>query len=326
MRAVVCSELGSIDDLVVGDQPDPVPGDADVLVDVKGAGLNFPDLLLVQGLYQHRPELPFVPGGEGAGVVAGAGGGVSGFATGDEVIFVSLTGAFAERAVAAATHVFPKPAGMPFDQAAALAFTYGTSYHALKQRAELEPGETLAVLGAAGGVGSAAVQLGKAMGATVIACASTDEKLEFARSLGADETVNYTTADLRSALKDLTSGRGVDVVYDPVGGSVTEPALRSTAWGGRYLVIGFAAGEIPSIPLNLPLLKGYSVVGVFWGTWLQRDPASARRNMEELTAMYAEGRIAPRVTDVFALDEHRDAFRAMLERRATGKVVLRIRD
>ncbi len=322
----MCRELGSLDGLAVADRPDPVPGDADVVVDVTAAGLNFPDLLLVQGLYQHRPELPFVPGGEGSGVVAGTGAHVDGVAPGDEVIFVSLTGAFAERAVAAATHVFPKPADMPFDVAAAFAFTYGTSYHALKQRAELEPGETLAVLGASGGVGSAAVELGKAMGATVIACASTDEKLAFARSLGADETVNYSTRELRAALKDLTGGRGVDVVYDPVGGSVTEPALRSTAWAGRYLVIGFAAGEIPKIPLNLPLLKGYSVVGVFWGTWLQREPATARRNMEELTAMYTEGRIAPRVTDIFALEDHREAFRAMQERRATGKVVVQIRD
>ncbi|MFQ5554260.1 MAG: NADPH:quinone oxidoreductase family protein [Acidimicrobiia bacterium] len=324
MRAVVCTEIGPPDRLVVQAHPEPSPGPGQVLVDVAAASVNFPDLLLVQGLYQHSEAPPFVPGGEGAGSVAAVGEGVTDVAVGDEVMFVALSGAFAERAVADAGWVFPKPQGMPVEQAAAFSFTYGTSFHALVQRAELKPGETMLVLGAAGGVGSSAVQIGKVLGARVIAAASTGEKLEFARTLGADEVINYGTEDLRARMKDLTGGKGADVVYDPVGGDLTEQALRSTGWGGRYLVIGFAAGAIPKIPLNLPLLKGYAVVGVFWGGWMRRDSSGAHRNAAELARLYAEGKLAPRLMDVFDLDQQRQAFAAMSGRSVMGKVVLRI--
>ena len=322
MRAVVCTAIGAADTLEVLDVPEPAVGKDDVLIDVKNAGINFPDLLIVQGMYQTSVDPPFVPGAEGAGVVIGVGDDVRGLARGDEVIFTTLSGAFAERAAVPAASVTPKPVTMPFEQAAAFAFTFGTSLYALRERGDLQQGETTLVLGAAGGVGSAAVQIAKALGSRVIAAASTAEKVAFATSIGADETINYTNEDLRTRIKDLTDGAGVDVVYDPVGGPYTEPALRSTGWGGRYLVIGFAAGEIPRIPLNLPLLKGFSVVGVFWGSWLRHDPAGARRNMDELAEMFESGLITPQVMEVFGLDCQRDAFRLVMDRHVRGKVVL----
>jgi len=324
MRAIVCSSLGPPEDLEVADYPVPVPAHREVLVEVAAAGVNFPDLLIVQGLYQFDAEPPFVPGSEGAGTVVAVGDGVSAVAVGDEVLFTTVTGAFAERAVAPEATLMAKPGGMTWEEAAAFRFAFGTSYHALKQRGRLAEGETLLVLGAAGGVGSAAVQLGKAMGATVIAAASSPEKLAYARSLGADHVVDYSAEDLRSAVKDLTAGRGADVVYDPVGGDYSEQALRATAWEGRYLVVGFAAGGIPRIPLNLPLLKGCAVVGVFWGTWMRRRPDEVAENVAELTALYEQGRIAPQVMEVFALEDHREAFALLSERRVLGKVVLAV--
>jgi NADPH2:quinone reductase len=324
MRAVVCSELGPAESLELVEIPDPVPGPGEVVLDVRAAALNFPDTLVIEGKYQMQPELPFIPGGEAAGVVAAAGEGVTGYPIGSPVISMGLVGAFAEKWKVPAQALMPKPEQLSFEEAAAFGLTYGTSYYALKQRADLQPGETLLVLGAAGGVGSSAVEIGKAMGARVIAAASTDEKLEFATAMGADAGINYSTDDLRARIKEITGGAGVDVVYDPVGGDMSEPALRSTAWNGRFLVIGFAAGPIPQIPLNLMLLKGVSVVGVFWGSWSTRDPMASMQNFGELFSMVAEGRLHPRVTDVYPLEDFESAFGALTGRRARGKVVLRV--
>jgi NADPH2:quinone reductase len=326
MRAVMCTELGPADRLQLIDQPDPEPGPGEVIVDVRAAALNFPDTLIIQGRYQFQPELPFTPGGEAAGVVAAIGEGVDGVGVGDRVVAMAVSGAFAERWAVPAATLMPVPEQLSFVEAAAFGLTYGTSYYALKQRGQLQAGETLLVLGAAGGVGSSAVEIGKAMGARVVAAASTDEKLGFTLAMGADDTVNYSEEDLRSRIRELTDGRGVDVVYDPVGGELSELALRSTAWNGRFLVIGFASGTIPSIPLNLALLKGVSIVGVFWGRWAEKDPAASRRNFEELFAMVAEGRLRPRVTDVYPLEQYEAAFDALTGRRARGKVVLTMND
>ena len=324
MKAVICRTLGPLDTLDVGEHPEPDLGAGSVMVDVKMASINFPDLLVVQDLYQFRAKPPFVPGAEGAGVVSALGDDVDSVGVGDEVIFMGVAGAFAEKAAVPASSTMPKPPGMTWEHAAAFRFTFGTSYYALKQRGRLVPGETLVVLGAGGGVGSAAVQLGKAMGATVIAAASSDAKLKFTRSIGADAAINYTTEALRDRIKELTGGRGADVVYDPVGGEFTEAALRATAWGGRLLVVGFAAGDIPKIPLNLPLLKGCEVVGVSWGSWLERAPSQVRENVAELVAMYDSGMIAPQVMEVFDMDRQGEAFATLMNRRATGKVVLRV--
>lgn len=322
MRALVVEELGPPETHRVGELPDPVPGPGEVVVDVRAAALNFPDLLMMEGRYQVQPDLPFVPGSEGSGVVAALGVGVDTVAIGDEVAFVSISGAFAQKVSLPATRVFPKAPGLSFAEAAGFTLTYATSYYALRQRADLHAGETLLVLGAAGGVGAAAVELGSVMGARVIAAAGTDEKLEFAKSLGATDVVNYVTGDLKEAVRALTDGAGPDVVYDPVGGSFAEPALRSMAWGGRYLVIGFATGDIPAIKLNLPLLKGLSLVGVYWGSWVAHDPAGNAANYDELLTMVSRGDIKPRVTESFALDDFAGACRAISSRRAMGKIVL----
>ena len=322
MRAVMCTELGPASRLQLLDVPSPEPGPGEVVIDVRAAALNFPDTLIIQGQYQFQPDLPFVPGGEAAGVVAAVGDGVSGIEIGSRVISMAVSGAFAEQWSVAADTLMPVPDELSDIEAAAFGLTYGTSYYALKQRAELQDGETLLVLGAAGGVGSAAVEIGKAMGARVIAAASTEEKLGFAAAMGADETINYSTDDLRSRIKELTGVDGVDVVYDPVGGSRSEAALRSTAWNGRFLVIGFASGTIPSIPLNLALLKGVSIVGVFWGSWFGKEPAASVQNFHELFEMVAAGRLRPRVTDVYPIEEYEAAFGALTGRTARGKVVL----
>ena len=324
MRAVVCSELGPVEGLSIGEMPDPVPGPGELVIDVQAAALNFPDTLIIEGKYQYQPDLPFVPGGEAAGLVAAIGDGVDRFAIGDPVVAMGGAGAFAEKWKVEAATTMPKPEQLSFEEAAAFGLTYGTSYYALKQRANLQEGETLLVLGAAGGVGSSAVEIGKAMGARVIAAASTDEKLGFAAAMGADEGINYSTEDLRGRLKEITGGRGVDVVYDPVGGELSELSLRSTAWNGRFLVIGFASGTIPEIPLNLMLLKGVAVVGVFWGSWTAKDPAASMQNFGELFKMVAEGRLHPRVTDVYPLEDYQAAFRALTGRAAKGKVVITI--
>ncbi len=323
MRALVCRELTGIDGLSLEDDwPEPTPAAGEVLVEVKAAALNFPDLLMIRGLYQDRPPLPFIVGTELSGVVSAVGRGVSHVRAGDRVV-AACGRTIAEQVTARAAQVLPAPAGLSFESAAGICITYFTTMHALKQRAHLAAGETLLVLGAAGGVGTTAVELGRQMGATVIAAASSDEKLELARSLGAAHLVNYTTGDLRQRIKEITGGRGVDVIYDPVGGDLAEPALRSMAWGGRYLVIGFAAGSVPSMPLNLPLLKGCSIVGVFWGSFAQREPERQRQNVEELWALFEAGRLSPVVGEVHSMRDYAKAFESLESRRARGKVVIK---
>jgi NADPH2:quinone reductase len=324
MRALLCKELGPPERLTIEDIDPPQPGPGEVVVDVRAAGINFPDTLIIRGRYQFKPELPFVPGGEAAGTVAALGDGVDRYRVGDRVIALAPYGAFAERMTVPAALTLPLPASIDFEAGAGIGTTFGTSYYALKQQARLQAGETLLVLGAAGGVGVAAVELGKALGARVIAAASTGEKLIFAAEAGADLGINYTSEPLKERVKELTDGRGADVVYDPVGGDYSEQALRATAWGGRFLVVGFAAGQIPNIPLNLALLKGAHIIGVFWGAWAQREPAASAANFGELLAMFQDGRLAPRVTEVYPLDDFAAAFRSLSERRARGKVILRI--
>ncbi len=325
MRALVCAELGPGDGeklSLEADWPVPELGEHDVLINVKAAGLNFPDVLIIQGKYQFQPELPFVPGGEFSGVVEAVGEKVTRYKPGDEVISMGSVGGFCSQAAAHEMAVFPKPAALSFEEAAGIAITYFTSYYALKQRAQLQAGETLLVLGAAGGVGTTAVELGKLMGARVIAAASSDEKLETCRALGADEVINYSEQPLKEAIKELTGGKGVDVVYDPVGGDFSEQALRGMAWNGRFLVIGFAAGPIPSVPLNLALLKGCSIVGVFWGRFTGEEPETNIANIHELWELFEAGKLKPVVTDCFPIEQYREAFTCMTERRARGKVIL----
>lgn len=323
MKAVVCRELGLPEKLaLVEDWPEPSVGEHDVLVEVKAAGLNFPDVLMIQGKYQYQPQMPFITGGEFAGVVAAVGAKVCRFKVGDKVLSAGNSGAFCERIAVPESNAFPMPPGLSFEQAAGVCITYFTSYYALKQRAHLQPGETLLVLGAAGGVGTSAITLGKHMGAKVIAAASTDEKLALCKSLGADEVINYSKVSLKDAIKELTGGRGVDVVYDPVGGDYAEPAIRGMAWNGRYLVIGFASGPIPKIPLNLALLKGCSIVGVFWGRFTVEEPLVNHKNIEALWELFASGTISPVVTDLFPIEQYEAAFNCMIERRARGKVIL----
>ena len=322
MRALVCKDFAPYDQLSVEEVPEPPLSPGMVMVDVKAAGVNFPDILLVEGKYQMRPDTPFVPGMEAAGVVSAVGEGVQGVSPGDRVIVATMLGAFAEKTPAPAAQLVPMPHSMSFEQGAALTTIYGTSYHALKQRAALKDGETLVVLGAAGGVGLAAVQLGKAMGATVIAAASSPEKLSVAEAAGADALIDYSSEDLKARIKALTEERGADVVYDPVGGDYAEPALRALGWAGRYLVIGFASGSIPKIPLNLALLNSRDIQGVFWGAWAGRNPRENTKNIKELFDLYEAGKIAPRISAAYALDDYAKAFADIMERRVKGKVVL----
>lgn len=322
MKAVLCKKLGPPETLVVEDVPSLTPQPGQVVVSVKAAGVNFPDTLIIQGKYQFKPEPPFSPGGEAAGIVKAVGEGVTNVKPGDRVIAAATWGGFAEEMVADADRLVPMPDGMDFVPASAFILTYGTSYHALKDRANLQPGETLLVLGASGGVGLAAVQLGKAMGAHVIAAASSDAKLDVAKRNGASEVINYGTEDLRSRVKQITGGKGVDVIYDPVGGPYSEPALRDMAWNGRYLVVGFAAGEIPKIPLNLALLKGCAIVGVFWGAFTRNEPERNRRNNQELLEMFMQGKVAPHIHATYPLDRAAEALNEVLYKRVSGKVVL----
>jgi NADPH2:quinone reductase len=322
MRALMCREFGPPEKLVVEQIDDPQPGAGQVLVQIKAAALNFPDVLVVRGQYQTRTPPPFIPGGEAAGIVAAVGEGVKGFRPGDRVIATTMQGAFAEQCAVAQEQCMPLPRPMSFEEGAAFTVTYATSYHALRQSTRLSAGETLLVLGAAGGVGSSAVEIGKALGARVIAGVSNAEKAAFAKAAGADETVNYSDTELRVAIRELTDGKGVDVVYDPVGGDLAEQAFRSLGWHGRYLVIGFASGAIPQFAANIALLKEASIIGVWWGTWAMRNPDPARRNMVELSAMVADGKLRPRVTETFPLDRFAHAFAAITERRAQGKIVL----
>ncbi|MEJ6743819.1 MAG: NADPH2:quinone reductase [Parasphingorhabdus sp.] len=322
MKALVCNELGPTDNLTLEERPTPVPGKGEILVDVKAAGVNFPDVLTVQGKYQFKPELPFVPGVEVAGIVAAVGEGVTSRKVGERVIATLPIGGFSEQCIGSEYGSFGMGETMSYEQAAGFAITYGTSYYALKQQAKIQPGETLLVLGAAGGVGIATIQIAKAMGATVIAAASTEEKLDFACEAGADLRINYSEENLKDQVKALTGGKGVDVIYDPVGGDFSEQAFRAIAWDGRFLVIGFASGPIPAIPLNLMLLKGASLVGVFWGAWAARFPSESQNNFDELIRMIDSGQFSPLVTEVYPLDQYKAAFASISERRAKGKVIL----
>jgi len=322
MKAVLCKEYGLPGKLVIEDVPSPKPGNGQVVVSVKACGVNFPDTLIIQGKYQFKPEMPFSPGGEVAGVIKEIGQGVTRVKPGDRVIAFNTWGGFAEEMVVDADRTIPMPASMDFVPASAFVLTYGTSYHALKDRADIKAAETLLVLGAAGGVGLAAIQLGKTMGARVIAAASSDAKLKVCRDNGADDLINYGSEDLRARVKAITGGKGVDVVYDPVGGPYSEPALRDMAWKGRFLVVGFAAGDIPKVPLNLTLLKGCSIVGVFWGSFTKNEPEHNRENNWELMAMYAAGKIKPHIHATYPLERAAEALNEVLNKRVTGKVVL----
>ena len=322
MKALLCTEIGSLDNLAVQDVPSPHAASGQVVIDVKASSLNFPDVLMVKGLYQVKPPLPFSPGSELAGVVKEVGEGVKNFAVGDRVVGIGGHGGFAEECVAPADRLMPLPPEMPFDIGSAFGLTYCTSLHALQECARLKSGETLLVLGAAGGVGIAAIEIGKIMGARVIAAASSDDKLAACKQAGADDTINYATQDLRERLKEIVGDEGVDVVYDPVGGPYSEPALRSTGWNGRFLVVGFAAGEIPKIPLNLALLRERSIVGVYWGDWTRRDPAGQARNVKQLIKWIAEGKIEPLISEHVSLRDAPAAMKRMTERKIKGKVVV----
>jgi NADPH2:quinone reductase len=322
MKALLCKAWGGPETLVLEELPSPRPGPGEVVIDVKAAGVNFPDVLIIQNKYQVKPPLPFAPGAELAGVIKEIGAGVTGFAPGDRVIAMTTWGAFAEECIARVGQLIRMPAGLDFATAAAFTLTYGTSWHALKDRGGLRAGETLLVLGAAGGVGLAAVEIGKALGARVIAAASSAEKLAVCRAHGADEAIDYSTEDLRARLKSLTGDKGVDVVYDPVGGPYAEPAIRSTGWRGRYLIIGFAHGEIPRIPLNLMLLKGSSLVGVYWGDWTRREPEAAAAGMTELLGWLQDGKLKPHLSGRYPLARAADALVALAGRKVAGKLVV----
>ena len=322
MKALFCQQFGPIENLVVTEVPAPSLAPGKVLIDVKAASLNFPDALMVQGLYQVKPPTPFVPGAEYAGVVAAVGEGVTHVKAGDHVMAFTGWGGFAEQAVADAMRVSPMPPTMSFAQGASFVLTYATSHHALKDVAKLQAGETLLILGASGGVGTSAIQLAKITGATVIAAASSDDKLALCKSLGADHLVNYSHDDWRDQLNAIVGKKGVDVVYDAVGGPYAEPALRSLGWRGRYLVVGFAAGDIPKIPLNLALLKERQILGVYWGDSVAANPNGHLANMRELGEWFAAGKIAPSITESVGLDGARDALTRMASRQAMGKIVV----
>jgi NADPH2:quinone reductase len=322
MQAWFCETLDGPDALTWKDAPTPEPGKGEVRVAIKAASLNFPDLLIVQGKYQMKPPLPFVPGAEFAGVVEAVGEGVKHLAVGSSVAGFAGTGGFGTHTIAPAAVLMPLPPAFSFEDGAAFLCTYGTTYHGLIDRAQLKAGETVLVLGAAGGVGTAAIQIAKAAGAKVIAAASSDDKLALCKTLGADEVINYSTQNLRDELKTLTGGKGPDVVYDPVGGDFTEAAFRSIAWRGRYLVIGFANGQIPSLPLNLTLLKGASVMGVFWGEFAKREPQNNAASLMQLAAWYMEGKIKPLIEHKLPMSQIKEAFTLMGSRQVRGKLVL----
>jgi NADPH2:quinone reductase len=324
MRALVCRGYGPPESLVIEQRDAPQPAAGQVLVDVVAAGINFPDVLVIAGKYQVKTAPPFIPGNEAAGTVSAVGKEVKRTKVGDQVIMTPSGGAFAEKCVVDESMLMPLPPGLGFGEGAGFAITYGTSYHALKQSAELQAGETLLVLGAAGGVGISAIEIAKAMGARVIAAASTEQKLAFASEAGADATINYSNASLRESVKELTDGKGVDLVYDPVGGELAQAALRSLAWHGRYLVIGFASGDIPQFPANIALLKEARIIGVWWGTWAAQNPRVQLDNVKEMAKLISAGKLRPRVTESYALDDFREAFRTITERRALGKVILKM--
>ncbi len=324
MRAVLCKSLGGPENLVVEEvTPRPLKA-GEVRIKTAACGVNFPDTLIIAGKYQYKPDLPFSPGGEAAGEIIEVGPEVEGWKPGDQVIAMSVWGGFAEEMIAEASRIIARPDTMDAVTAAGFAITYGTTYHALVQRAALKPGETLLVLGAAGGVGLAAVELGKALGARVIAAASTAEKLEVAKAHGADETINYSEVSLKDAVKGLTDGKGADVIYDPVGGDLFDQATRSINWEGRILVVGFASGRIPQYPTNLALLKGCSVVGVFWGDFCRRQPKANEANFLDLFRLHAEGKIKPLVSKTYPLEQAAEALQTFIDRKAVGKLVLKI--
>ncbi|WP_313055882.1 NADPH:quinone oxidoreductase family protein [Pseudomonas lopnurensis] len=326
MKAVLCKAFGPADNLTLAEVASPQIKPNEILLEVHAAGVNFPDTLMIEGKYQFKPPFPFSPGGEAAGVVAAVGEKIGHLKVGDRVMGLTGWGSFAEQVAVPGHNVLPIPPGMDFETAAAFSMTYGTSMHALKQRANLQPGETLLVLGASGGVGLAAVEIGKAMGARVIAAASSEEKLDVAKNAGADELIDYSQGGLKERLKELTGGQGVDVIYDPVGGQLFEEAFRSIAWNGRMLVVGFAAGgEIPALPANLPLLKGAALVGVFWGAFAQRQPQDNAANFRQLFAWHAEGRLKPLVSQRFALEDTARAIDTLGRRKAVGKLVVKVR-
>lgn len=322
MKAILCKQYGPPDTLTVEELPSPVPGPKQILLRVRAAGVNFPDTLIIQNLYQFKPPLPFSPGGEFAGDIAAVGSAVTHLKVGQRVTAFTGWGAFAEEVAVDADRVMPIPDDMPYDLAACFVMTYGTSYHALTDRAALKSGETLLVLGAAGGVGLAAVEIGKSLGARVIAAASSDHKLAICREHGADAAINYDTENLRERIKALTGGKGVDVVYDPVGGAYSEPALRSVAWRGRFLVVGFASGTIPSIPLNLALLKGLSISGVFWGDYVKREPQKNASDLAELLRLLQTGTLKPLISERYRFDQVAAALNSVIQRKAVGKIVL----
>ncbi|MDH4555937.1 NADPH:quinone oxidoreductase family protein [Pseudomonas sp. BN417] len=325
MKAVLCKAFGPADTLVLEEVASPTPAKNEILIDVYSAAVNFPDTLIIEGKYQFKPPFPFSPGGEAAGVVAAVGEKVSHLKPGDRVMALTGWGSFAERVAVPSYNVMPIPKGIDFNSAAAFGMTYGTSMHALKQRANLQPGETLLVLGASGGVGLAAVEIGKAMGARVIAAASSAEKLEVAKAAGADALINYSEENLKDRVKELTGGQGADVIYDPVGGDLFDAAVRAINWNGRLLVVGFASGRIPELPVNLALLKGASVVGVFWGSFAQRQPQDNLANFQQLFAWYAEGKLKPLVSQTFPLERTAEAIKTLASRQAVGKVVVEVR-
>ena len=332
MKSLQCVELGPPDKLQIKEVSDPQIIPDHVIIENKAASVNFPDVLMIQGLYQFQPELPFSPGGECSGIIVSVGENVENLKVGDRVFAMTGLGAFCEKILAPKHSVVKIPDSMSFETAAALPMTYGTSLYALKQRANLKEGETLLVLGAAGGVGLATVELGKAMGAKVIAAASTQEKVDLCLKHGADEGFIYPTGDLNrdqqkelsSRIKELTAGLGANVVYDPVGDKYSEPCIRATAWDGRYLVIGFAAGEIPKIPINLALLKGMKIVGVFWGAWVGMFPEENKKNFLELFKLHSQEKIKPEVSDSFPLEEGAKAIAHLKDRKAKGKVIIKI--
>ncbi len=322
MHAWICHNPVGTDALQWEEVPTPAPGAGQALVAVKASSLNFPDILICQNKYQFKPTPPFVPGSEYAGVVDAVGDGVTNVKPGDRVMVIGGTGGFGTHAVVPAEKLVPMPPTMSFEHGAAFLMTYGTTQHALLDRGQLKAGETVLVLGAAGGVGTAAVQIAKAAGARVIAAASTDAKCALCKEIGADETINYSSGNIRDALKALTGGKGPDVVYDPVGGDLAEPVFRSIAWRGRYLVVGFAGGGIPSLPLNLSLLKGAAIVGVFWGDFVRREPANFQRDLQQLAQWYAEGKVTPVMAQVLPLSELHAAYARMNARQVVGKLVL----
>lgn len=322
MKAVLCKQFGPPESLVIEELPSPRPGAGEVVVTVKAASVNFPDVLIIQNKYQVKPTLPFSPGSELSGIVREVGEGVKNAKAGDRVIAFATYGAFAEECLVPAARLLPIPADMDYVTAAAFLLTYGTSHHALKNRATTTPGETLLVLGAAGGVGIAAIEIGKVLGLRVIACASSDEKLAVCRQHGANEVINYTTEDLREGIKRAAGSQGVDVIYDAVGGPYAEAALRSSNWRARFLVIGFASGEIPKLALNLPLLMERSIIGVYWGEWSRRTPAEFAAAVKELGEWYAQGKLKPHVSSQYPLAQAAAAMSELSSRRAKGKVVI----